>query len=291
VEGGQLYGRQRGLRVRTRRAGAVALVAVSSLLALTSVAAADDVGDRRVTADTDGRNVDGTAEENVPAVPVDNGGGDGGGPNCTRSDGTPDYLRYGPRLFSTMEEQRTTYHPQEQRPGEWLHLYCGDEWLDFVFLPEAQPVDPVALARSVRITPPAPRLATSPGPGDHLVGVEAWFWADNWGGMSEPATAGSVTVRVSAEPTSLVIDPGDGSPAFTCAGPQPAYDPGLPADAQSSDCTHTYTRAGNYTVTATLVYDVSFTSNVGVAGDLGTVDPSSTTALAVSEAQAINTEG
>jgi hypothetical protein len=290
VEGDQLHGRQRGLHVTARRAGAAALVAVLSLVGLASAAAADDFGDRRVTGSNDGENVEGTARDGTPAIPASNGGG-GGGPNCTTSDGTPDYLRYGPRLFSTMEDQRTKYHPQEQRPGEWLHLYCGDEWLDFVFLPEAQPVDPVALARSVRITPPAARLATSPGPGDHLVGVEAWFWADNWRGMSEPARAGSVTVRVTATPTSLVIDPGDGSPAFSCAGPQPAYDPGLPASAQSSDCTHTYTRAGNYTVTVTLVYEVSFTSNVGVDGDLGTVEPDSTTALAVSEAQAINTEG
>jgi hypothetical protein len=47
-------------------------------------------------------------------------------------------------------------------------------------------------------------------------------------------------------------------------------------------------RAGNYTATATVVYDVSFTSNVGVSGGLGTIEPSSTLPMAVSEAQAIN---
>jgi hypothetical protein len=271
----------------------VAAGLVAAMLFLTFAAfpvAADDFGDRRVTADNDGENVEGTAEENMPGIPASNTG-DVGGPNCTKSDGTPDYLRYGPRLFSTMHEQRTKYHPQEQRPGEWLHLYCGDEWLDFVFLPEAQQVDPTTLARSVTITPAAPVLRTSPGIEDHLVNVEAWFWAETWEGISEPATAGSVTVNVSAEPASLIIDPGDGTPPFTCAGPQPVYNLNLAASAQSSNCTHTYTRAGNYTATATLVYDVSFTSNVGVNGNLGTIEPSSTTALAVAEAQAINTEG
>jgi hypothetical protein len=134
-------------------------------------------------------------------------------------------------------------------------------------------------------------LRTSPDPGNHLVNVEAWFWAENWEGISEPATAGSVTVTVSAEPVSLVVDPGDGTPPFICPGPQPVYDPDLPASAQSSNCTHTYTRAGSYTATATLVYDVSFTSNVGVNGDLGTIQPDSTMVVDVSEAQAINTGG
>jgi hypothetical protein len=264
-------------------------VTVAFVAAAAMPAGADDFGDRRATGTNDGDSATGTAEESVPAIPANGGGG--GGPNCTRSDGTSDYLRYGPRLFSTMEEQRTIYHPDEQRPGEWLHLYCGDEWLDFVFLPEAQQVDPTTLARSVTITPSAPVLRTSPGTEDHLVNVEAWFWAEMWEGISETATAGSVTVNVSAEPTSLIVDPGDGTAPFTCPGPQPVYNLSLPASAQSSDCTHTYMRAGNYTATATIVYDVSFTSNVGVNGNLGTIDPTSATTLAVAEAQAINTEG
>jgi hypothetical protein len=250
----------------------------------------DGPGNQRATGTNNGDSATGTAEDSVPAIPAGNGGG-GGGPNCTKSDGTRDYLRYGPRLFSTMEEQRTLYHPEEQRPGEWLHLYCGDQWLDFVFLPDAQQVDPTTLARSVTIRPAAPVLRTSPGTEDHLVNVEAWFWAEMWEGISETATAGSVTVNVSAEPTSLIVDPGDGTSPFTCPGPQPVYDLSLPASTQSSNCTHTYLRAGNYTATATVVYDISFTSNVGVNGNLGTIEPTSTTALAVAEAQAINTKG
>ena len=270
---------------------AVGFAVTVSFVAFTAVpAGADDFGDRRVTVDNNGDSASGTAEESVPAIPAGNGGGSGG-PNCTRSAGTPDYLRYGPRLFSTMEEQRTLYHPDEQRPGEWLHLYCGSEWLDFVFLPEEQQVDPTTLARSVTITPAAPVLRTSPGTEDHLVNVAAWFWAEMWEGISETATAGSVTVNVTAEPTSLIVDPGDGTSPFACPGPQPVYNLNLPASAQSSNCTHTYLRAGNYTATATVVYDISFTSNVGVNGGLGTIEPSSITALAVAEAQAINTKG
>lgn len=275
--------------------GLASVGVATALWSLTVLPAAADEGDgpsnRRAAASNDGDSATGTAEDSVPAIPASNGGGGDDGPNCTRSDGTPDYLRYGPRLFSTMEEQRTLYHPDEQRPGEWLHLYCGAEWLDFVFLPEEQQVDPTTLARSVTIRPAAPVLRTSPGTEDHLVNLEAWFWAEMWEGISESATAGSVTVNVSAVPTSLIVDPGDGTGPFTCHGPQPVYNPNLPADRQSSNCTHTYLRAGNYTATATVVYDVAFTSNVGVNGGLGTIEPSSTTVLAVAEAQAINTKG
>ena len=274
--------------------GLASMAVATTLWSLTVLPAAADEGDgpsnRRATATNNGDSATGTAEESVPAIPAGNGGGNDG-PNCTRSDGTPDYLRYGPRLFSTMDEQRTLYHPDEQRPGEWLHLYCGDEWLDFVFLLEEQQVDPTTLARSVTVTPSAPVLRTSPAVSDHLVNVDAWFWAETWESISEPATAGSVSVSVTAEPTSLIVDPGDGTSPFTCPGPQPVYNLYLPASTQSSNCTHTYSRAGNYTATATIVYDVSFTSNVGVNGDLGTIEPSSATVLAVAEAQAINTKG
>jgi hypothetical protein len=282
------------MRLMRSRLGLASVAMATTLWSLTVSPAAADEGDgpsnRRATATNNGDSATGTAEESVPAIPAGNSGGSGG-PNCTRSDGTPDFLRYGPRLFSTMQEQRTKYHPEEQRPGEWLHLYCGGEWLDFVFLPEEQQVDPTTLARSVTITPAAPVLRTSPAASDHLVNVEAWFWSEMWDGISETATAGSVTVNVTAVPVSLIVDPGDGMSPFTCAGPQPAYDPNLPASTQSSNCTHTYLRAGNYTAAATVVYDVAFRSNVGVNGGLGTIEPSSTTALAVAEAQAINTKG
>lgn len=245
----------------------------------------------RATGTNNGDTVTGTAEDDIPGIPADTSEGGNGGPNCTRSDGTPDYLRYEGLKYTTMEEQRTEIRPEEQRPGQYLHVYCGEEYIDFVFVPEGQQVDPTTLARTVTIRPAAPVIHTSPAAGDHLVGVEAWFWVSSWDGISRSATAGSVTVTVSAQPTSLVIDPGDGSPTFTCPGPGVAFDPARPASAQSSDCTHTYVRAGNYTATATVVYEVSFTSNVGVDGDLGTIEPSSTLDLAVAEAQAINTRG
>jgi hypothetical protein len=265
-----------------------AVVTAVAALAIGAIPAGADVGDG-ANGSNNGQSATGTAQDGQPGGPggPNDDGGDGG-PNCTKSDGTRDYYRYEGLQFTTEEEQRTTIRPDEQRPGDYFHVYCGDEYVDFLFFADGQPVDPTMLARSVTITPPAPQLGTSPAAGDHLVGIEAWFWVVNPSGtVTQSATAGGVTVTVTAEPRSLIVDPGDNSGAFTCPGAPPAYDPALPAGAQSSDCTHTYSQAGNYTATARLVYDVSFTSNIGVSGDLDTIEPSSTLALTVNEAQAI----
>jgi hypothetical protein len=290
-----------GRRARGRspwRALAAGAAAVLALTAVPGAAGAQGEDDGRdgsdgfVSGTNDGRTATGTAGTTIPGGPGRSAGGGGGdgGPNCTKSDGTRDYYWYEGLLFTTMEEQRTEIRPKEQRPGEYLHIHCGDEYVGFEFFPdgEAAPVDPVALAESVRITPPAPVVVTNPEAGDHLVEVEAWFWVANWAGVTAPpATAGTVTVNVSAQPTALVVDPGDDSPAFTCSGRPPAYDRSLPAEAQSSPCSHTYSRAGTFTATATLVYEVSFTSNVGVDRSLGTIETTTPVELAVREAQAI----
>jgi hypothetical protein len=289
-----------GRRARARalwRALAATAAASLVLTAAPGPAAAQGEDDGRdgsdgfVNGTNDGRTATGTAGTTIPGGPGRSAGGGGdGGPNCTKSDGTRDYYWYEGLLFTTMEEQRTEIRPEEQRPGVYLHIHCGDEYVGFEFFPdgEAAPVDPVALAESVRITPPAPVVVTNPEAGDHLVEVEAWFWVENWAEVTAPpATAGTVTVNVSAQPTALVVDPGDDSPAFTCSGRPPAYDRSLPAEAQSSPCSHTYSRAGTFTATATLVYEVSFTSNVGVNQGLGTIDTTTPVELAVREAQAI----
>lgn len=282
----------------TRYRSAVMPLAVAFLLVVGAAPAEADGGSRGSGTNNGNNTGTGTAVHVAPGEEVDtanDGGNSGGssGPNCEKSDGTRDYYRYVGLQHTTMEQQREDIRPEEQRPGFYAHVYCGDERLDFRFFPEDEEggvtIDPVTLARSVTITPPAPAIVTSPDAGNHLVGIEAWFWVESWDGEEEPAVAGPVEVTVSAEPRTLVVDPGDGSPAFTCQGQPPAFDPSLPSDAQSSSCTHTYERAGVYEATATLVYDLSFTSNIGASGDLGTLEPSSTTSLTVNEAQAIGT--
>jgi hypothetical protein len=276
------------------RAAVVAVVAAMALgSGATGAGAEDPSGDfgDRAGGSTNGNTVVGNAStgDNGHAPPA--GADDGSnGPNCTTSDGTPGYLRYEGLQYTTMEEQRTEIRPEEQRPGVYLHIYCNDEYIGFDFFPEGQAVqvDPWSLARRVTIRPPAPVIHTSPDAGDQLVGLTSWYWVETWQPIRRSTSAGNVRVTVTATPTSLVIDPGDGSGTITCENP-PAYDPAVPAAEQSSPCTHVYQRAAGVTATATLVYETSFTSNVGAGGPLGTIEPVSTVALTVREAQAINT--
>jgi len=272
------------------RAAAVAVVAAMALgSGATGAGAEDPSGDfgDRAGGSTNGNTVVGNAStgDNGHAPPP--GADDGSnGPNCTTSDGTPGYLRYEGLQYTTMEEQRTEIRPEEQRPGVYLHIYCNDEYLDFAFFPDNEPVvDPRQLASTVVLPVPSPQIMTSPAPGDHLVGMEAWFWLQPgiWQPLQDGTSAGGVRVTVRAVPSALTIDPGDGSGTFTCENP-PAYTP----DGTSS-CTHVYQRAGNYAATATLTFQTSFTSNIGVRGNLAPIDTTSTTNLTVSEAQAINT--
>lgn len=217
------------------------------------------------------------------------GGGNAGGPNCTMSDGTPAYIHYEGLQYTTMDEQRNEIRPEEQRPGVYLHRYCGTEWLDFGFYPDAEPVDPVVLAQSVRITPAEPTVRTNPDAGRHLVHLNAWFWVEGVNEVSGSASAGPVTATVSAAPSKILVDPGDGTGAFECPGKGTPYDTGRPEREQSTDCAHSYKTAGEYTATVTVVYDVSFTSNIGVGGSLGTIETVGTSVLQVHESQAIVT--
>lgn len=281
-------------RVKATRVLVVLAATVLSVVALASApaGAGDEDTDGRdgfVDATNDGDSVDGTATDIGPGDPGTTTRTNGGGPNCTMSDGTPAYLSYEGLLVTTMEEQRTVIRPEEQRPGRYLHVSCGGEYVGFQFVADAEPVDPWVLARTVNLVPPVPVLRTSPAAGDHFVDVDAWFWVDDWQDLSETVSAGDVSVTVTAQPRALVINPGDGSPSFTCTGQPPAYDPAADADGA---CTHTYQTAGEFTATATLVYDVGFESAGadGEGGDLGTVEPTGSLAVAVSEGQAVVTD-
>jgi hypothetical protein len=274
------------------RAAAVAVVAAMTIGGGATGAGADDppggnVGDR-AGAQNNGTSVTGDAQTGGPGSATPPPGADNGsrGPNCTMQDGTPGYLSYEELMVTTQEEQRNDIRAEEtpDEPGRWLHVSCGGEYVGLQFFPDGVPVvNPWELARSVTITPPAPVIHTSPGQDDHLVGMTAWFWVDTWEPVVDGTSAGGVTVTVRALPTTLTIDPGDGTGKFTCVDPQP-YIPG-----GTSSCTHVYQRAANVTATATLTYQTSFTSNVGANGALGPIQATSSSQFTVSEAQAINT--
>lgn len=150
--------------------------------------------------------------------------------------------------------------------------------------------DAALLAREL-LPLPDPDVRTSPPAGrPQLVGVATWFRVDTaWQTFSATATLGGVSATVTATPTQVVWDPGDGSAPITCDGPGTAFDPARPGAV--SDCSHIYRRrtasGAEHALTATITYDVAWTATDGSSDVLDPVTRTSTVAVAVDEAQAI----
>jgi hypothetical protein len=189
--------------------------------------------------------------------------------------------------------------PEGTEAGTWYRLECWDpSWEfeggfgDLVDVREFQVAPPALAALAIddalaRIG--VHNLSTSPA-SPSLVGLDTWYWATLGDGtpigtVTESASVPGTTVTVTASPSNLRIDPGDGSPVIDCAGRGTPYAPGA-----SSDCTTDYHRAGNYTVTSTLLWSGTYTINGG--GNFTVDTPVARTfalPLTVQEAQAINT--
>jgi len=284
---------------RNRLVTAGALVAI--VVALGSAPALGDPGDGSASGSSDGEaaSARGNATDSTPALPA--GTRNTAQPNCVTSSGQPDFISYGPLLVTTQDEQRNEIRPWEQRPGQWAHQYCGGEWVDFVFLPDAAPVDPRVIAQAVfaRIRPDPPKLRVNPDiESPQLVNLDTWLWVDpaSWQPISDGDSAGLVSVTVTAEPKELRFNMGDGK-SVVCDYPGTPYDPSRPAAEQSTECFHTYRHSSadqpdqRYTVTVTMVYTASWSSSGAVVdgGDLGTLESDATVRLRVAEGQAIVT--
>ena len=163
----------------------------------------------------------------------------------------------------------------------------------------AQPiVTPAVLARqATRFLPlPAPAIHTNPS-GDQLVFLETWLWVDStsWGRRTATASVPGLSVTVVATPASVTWRPGDGT-VRVCHGPGSAYDRDRAPSAQHPTCAHTYRRsslgepAGRYRMTATITWNVAWTSSGAIAtsGALPPITRTAQTTLRVVEAQTLN---
>jgi hypothetical protein len=193
--------------------------------------------------------------------------------------------------------------PRQPERGSPYLLACRDETGNVVYsrLVVFDPADPLGgIAAGERaaelaleqIPLPVPEIGLNP-PGSQLVGVPTWLWVNNpWGQLSASASIGAVTSTVTAVPTRVSWDVGDGT-RVVCDGPGTVYDPSRPAAGQVSGCTHTYTWPstsepfGVYAVTATITYATSWEATTGEAGDLGVLERSSSVPVRVVEVQAV----
>lgn len=141
---------------------------------------------------------------------------------------------------------------------------------------------------------PTPHIGVNPS--EPVVHVETWLWVDRgtWGTRTQTASAGGVTATVTATPSRVTWDMGNGDRVI-CEGPGNPYDPAKPARAQSTDCSYTYRHssagqpAGAYQVTATVEWGLSWrVAGAAGGGTLPATSNSISTALPVGEMQALN---
>lgn len=181
--------------------------------------------------------------------------------------------------------------------------------IDLIFIvpplvPQTDARDLALMARQ-RLPFPLPDVAFSPpleDPDDFLlVQLDSWIWATNWAEVSRTASAGGVLATVTARPVRMTWDftPRRSDPETEggCAGPGTPYDPSKRPEAQSTACSITFqhSSAGEpgaaYEGHITVVYEVSWTSNVGAGGALGTVPRTTVLPVRVGEQQALNESG
>lgn len=164
--------------------------------------------------------------------------------------------------------------------------------------PLATPADArelAVMARS-RLPLPLPEARMNPA-GEQTVNLPTWLWVDNWEPQSRTATAGGVTSTVVATPVEQRWTFGSPSERKVCADAGTPYEASRPAAEQSTNCSYTFrhSSAGQpgdaYRVTVTLVWHVTWTSNIGASGDLGFVSRTTTIPTRVAEHQALNESG
>lgn len=191
--------------------------------------------------------------------------------------------------------------PRGEEPGAWYRKICdnGDGTTTGSIVWISDRVDPEVLAVQAedRVPIPAPGIRMNPAPrSGSVVNVPTWLWIDGgqWAPVNAQASAGGVTVTATAAPQSVTWDMGNGD-TVVCTGPGTAYDPAVPAEQQTTDCSYTYRRSSAglaneaYIVTATVRWDVTWTI-VGApgGGSLGSTPRSEAISVRVAEVQALN---
>lgn len=240
-------------------------------------------------------------EDGNPTVEVtdgQDGGGGGGGsgedPSCVWQVVIADDFSQNVYDVNGTREHSTT--------GRWLQKVCdgvgavqvGDRFL----IPEGGVVDVEALAQQARASVgiEGPTIRTSPEVGKLYVQIRTWLWIEGgwWHGYDATASTGRVTAKVTARPVRADWVLGDGA-EVACSGPGVAWQPGMREDA--TNCSHTYTTSsasrpgGTFELSATVVLEITWTSNVGEGGTLAPISRSSSRTVEVGEIQAVGTGG
>ena len=224
-------------------------------------------------------------------------------PVCDYLDAT--FQRSGFSRSGLFEYRYIDQHFFRYRPstGEaWIRMryVCTDATgrttTDYVWVGKADP-DPRLLSESAfeqikdkTVLVPVPALSPS---SRGYVNLGMWLAIDEprENPVSVTATAGNVSATTTAVLRQTLFDMGTGDPPIVCDGVgDPIPDDMLDSPEPSPVCGFTYVSTNDgvpYEVTVTAVWDVSWTSNIGLGGNLGVLERSTTVPYEVLQIQTV----
>lgn len=142
-----------------------------------------------------------------------------------------------------------------------------------IWLAASPAVDPLVLARQaisqMNLSAITVGIVPDPLPGRvGIIGMPTWMWAEGpsentTGPITRSASSAGNVVTATATVKRVVWDMGDGH-SVTCAGPGTKYEDRY-GKAPSPTCGYTYTRQGDFTVTATSYWEVAW-NGMGQSG-------------------------
>lgn len=160
----------------------------------------------------------------------------------------------------------------------------------------AAPPDPVVFAQrsvaSLKLKAVSQGLTPLEPGSISIVGVPTWMWAENataLGTVTDTASVPGLSLTLTAKMTGVTWDMGDGT-VVECEGAGTKWSPDL-GTGDSPTCGHTYTKQGNYTVTSTAHWSVTWEASTGENGVIDRDLASSTATVRVGEVQVINSKG
>lgn len=181
--------------------------------------------------------------------------------------------------------------------GYWSMQFCDGRSVGYVWTAGADPAVPaIELARQAanEVVVPNCHVRVAPPPDKLVVRFPTWLWLEGctWAPSSATASVPLLSATVTATPTEVVWDMGDGT-RIACEGPGVPWRTDAPPEAQSTYCSYSYRRSSSgepqraYTLTATVRWALSWSATNGEGGVLSPVLPSSTAAVRVGEVQTI----
>lgn len=139
-------------------------------------------------------------------------------------------------------------------------------------------VPPQVLAQQARaqLVLPSPVVQTWPAPNAQLVNLPTWLHVNNFSRYQQTAAVGGVSATVYAEPIRVNWTMGDGG-AVSCSSAGMAFTSSVADPSAPSDCSYSFTHTSAdapgeaFQGSVSISWHLRWDSNVGAAGDLGTV--------------------